>query len=122
MNSDGLTASLLVDDHMVCISLANSTNIDKHMKWIPHSDCKWRDSTQIRRLKEATNLIRESLTFHEGGVGAAVVVKVSAVRVVQAVVSQAVCVAQTLQDTIHETLEREQNRMFRFLEVDLVHS
>lgn len=46
-----------------------------------------------------------SLTFHEGGVGAAVVVKVSAVRVVQAVVPQAVCVAETLQDTVHETLQ-----------------
>lgn len=46
-----------------------------------------------------------SLTFHEGCVGAAVVVKVSAVRVVQAVVSQAVCVAETLQDTVHETLQ-----------------
>lgn len=45
-----------------------------------------------------------SLTFHEGCVGAAVVVKVSAVRVVQTVVSQAVCVAETLQDTVHETL------------------
>lgn len=45
------------------------------------------------------------LTFHESCVGAAVVVKVSAVRVVQAVVSQAVCVAETLQDTVHETLE-----------------
>lgn len=44
------------------------------------------------------------LTFHEGCVGAAVVVKVSAVRVVQAVVTQALCVAQTLQDTVHETL------------------
>lgn len=48
-----------------------------------------------------------SLTFHEGCVGAAVVVKVSAVRVVQAVVSQAVCVAETLQDTVHETLRRK---------------
>lgn len=45
-----------------------------------------------------------SLTFHEGCVGAAVVVKVSAVGVVQAVVSQALCVAKTLQDTVHETL------------------
>lgn len=45
-----------------------------------------------------------SLTFHEGCVGAAVVVKVSAVGVVQAVVSQALCVAETLQDTVHETL------------------
>ena len=44
------------------------------------------------------------LTFHEGCVGAAVVVKVSAVRVVQAVVSQTVCVAKTLQDAIHKTL------------------
>lgn len=43
------------------------------------------------------------LTFHEGCVGAAVV-KVSAVRVVQAVVTQVLCVAQTLQDAIHETL------------------
>lgn len=46
-----------------------------------------------------------SLTFHEGCIGAAVVVKVSAVRVVQAVVSQAVCVAETLQDAVHETLQ-----------------
>lgn len=49
-------------------------------------------------------LLDTSLTFHEGCVGAAVVVKVSAVQVVQAVVSQAVCVAETLQDTVHETL------------------
>lgn len=51
-----------------------------------------------------------SLTFHEGCVGAAVVVKVSAVRVVQAVVSQAVCVAETLQDTVHETLQEKHHR------------
>lgn len=50
------------------------------------------------------------LTFHEGCVGAAVVVKVSAVRVVQAVVSQAVCVAETLQDTVHETLEGKKKK------------
>lgn len=50
-------------------------------------------------------LCNTSLTFHEGCVGAAVVVKVSAVRVVQAVVSQAVCVTETLQDTVHETLQ-----------------
>lgn len=45
-----------------------------------------------------------ALTFHEGCVGAAVVVKVSAVWVVQAVVSQALSVAETLQDAVHETL------------------
>ena len=45
-----------------------------------------------------------SLTFHEGCVGTAVVVKVSAVGIVQAVVSQTVCVAKTLQDAIHKTL------------------
>lgn len=50
-----------------------------------------------------------SLTFHEGCVGAAVVVKVSAVRVVQAVVSQTVCVAETLQDTVHKTLQGKNN-------------
>lgn len=50
-------------------------------------------------------LLDTSLTFHEGCVGAAVVVKVSSVRVVQAVVPQAVCVAETLQDTVHETLQ-----------------
>lgn len=54
------------------------------------------------------SLCSTSLTFHEGCVGAAVVVKVSAVRVVQAVVSQAVCVAETLQDAVHETLQRQQ--------------
>lgn len=54
------------------------------------------------------------LTFHEGCVGAAVVVKVSAVRVVQAVVSQAVCVAETLQDTVHETLQRQNTTTMRF--------
>lgn len=48
-----------------------------------------------------------SLTFHEGCVSAAVVVKVSAVGVVQAVVSQALRVAETLQDTVHETLRGE---------------
>ena len=47
-----------------------------------------------------------SLTFHEGCVGTAVVVKVSAVRVVQAVVSQTVCVAKTLEDAIHKTLQQ----------------
>lgn len=54
---------------------------------------------------DSRGLCDASLTFHEGCVGAAVVVKVSAVRVVQAVVSQAVCVAETLQDTVHETLQ-----------------
>lgn len=53
---------------------------------------------------DSRGLCGTSLTFHEGCVGAAVVVKVSAVRVVQAVVSQAVCVAETLQDAVHETL------------------
>ena len=48
-----------------------------------------------------------SRTFHEGGVGAAVVVKVSAVRVVQAVVSEAVGVTETLQDTVHEALRTQ---------------
>lgn len=47
----------------------------------------------------------DSLTFHQRRVGAAVVVKVSAVRVVQAVVSQAVCVAETLEDAVHEALQ-----------------
>lgn len=55
-----------------------------------------------------------SLTFHEGCVGAAVVVKVSAVRVVQAVVSQAVCVAETLQDAVHETLRGGKQRRHQF--------
>lgn len=59
-------------------------------------------------------LLETSLTFHEGCVGAAVVVKVSAVRVVQAVVSQAVCVAETLQDTVHKTL-RGKNKTNEYL-------
>lgn len=47
------------------------------------------------------------LTFHERRVGAAVVVKVSAVRVVQAVISQAVSVAETLEDAVHEALQEQ---------------
>lgn len=50
-----------------------------------------------------------SLTFHESCVGAAVVIKVSAVQIVQAVISQAVCVAETLKDAVHETLQGETN-------------
>lgn len=55
-----------------------------------------------------------SLTFHEGCVGATVVVKVSAVQVVQAVVSQTVCVAETLQDTVHETLQGKTSQTFSY--------
>lgn len=53
---------------------------------------------------------RELLTFHERGVGAAVVVKVPAVQVVQAVISQAVCVAETLKDAVHEALQETQQQ------------
>lgn len=46
-------------------------------------------------------------TFHESGAGPAVVVEVCAVDVHQTVVPQLLSVAQTLQDGVHETLERE---------------
>lgn len=48
-------------------------------------------------------------TFHERGVGPAVVVEVRAVDVPQAVIPQLGRVAQTLQDGVHETLETGKN-------------
>lgn len=51
-----------------------------------------------------------SSTFHESGVGPAVVVEVCAVDVHQAVVPQLLSVAQTLQDGVHETLETEKQK------------
>lgn len=85
---------------MVWMSLANSSGRQKPRLTLP-SD--WSAAASGILLGEEPLL--DSLTFHEGCVGAAVVVKVSAVRVVQAVISQAVCVAETLKDAVHEALE-----------------
>lgn len=80
---------------MICISLANSTRTET-------LTCETStEGTTQRPVSETPVCV---LTFHEGRVGAAVVVKVSAVQVVQAVISQALCVAETLQDAVHETL------------------
>lgn len=47
-----------------------------------------------------------SLTLHQRSFGPAVVVEVGAVRVTQTVVPQVMSVAQTLQNGVHETLQR----------------
>lgn len=53
-----------------------------------------------------------TFTFHESCAGCAVVVvvEVSAVEVHQAVVSQLLSIAETLQDGVHETLETIENK------------
>lgn len=48
-----------------------------------------------------------ALTLHQCSVCAAVVVEVAAVGVVQTIVSQTVCVAKTLQDGVHEALQKQ---------------
>lgn len=51
-------------------------------------------------------LVNVSLTLHQHSFGPADVVEVSAVRVTQTVVPQVMSVAQTLQNGVHETLQR----------------
>lgn len=51
-----------------------------------------------------------ALTLHQRSVCAVVVVKVAAVRVVQTVVSQTVCVAKTLKNGVHEALQKQTRR------------
>lgn len=91
------------------MSLANSVIMTKRCFQQIHEVSLPEKSTDHQETVK-NRIVPCMLTLHQSSVCAAVVVEVSAVGVLKTVVSQALCVAKTLEDGVHKALVKKREK------------